>query len=125
MSIESLATARANRIRRALWGGLMHHHQECPECSGTGCEDPDDDDTEPCPTCDGHGKLFWGSFYGQRGECEWCEREKLTCWMFDGGEREWICLRCYLDMHRHGCGCDLWKNVEAHVRWPQPQEKSA
>lgn len=100
-------------LRSAFWGGLRHHDQACDECGGTGV-----DDEGECYHCDGERKFFWGSFYGQRGECEWCKRPARVASMGDDGE-EYICLRCYLDLHRSGCGCDRWARVESAVRWPE------
>lgn len=111
-------------LRRAFWGGLLHHYQPCEECAGFGI----DDEGEECDLCRGDGKLFWGSFYGHRGECEACdhggEGDVLVASMYEG-DPEWVCLRCYLKQHRDACGCDLWAAVEAAVRWPEPQKASA
>lgn len=115
-------------IRRALWGGLMHHDQLCTECAGAGTYEPaEGEDEEPCDVCDGDGTVRWGSFYGRRGDCDVCDRENaLVASMYeDCHGTEWVCLRCYLGHHRAQCGCDLWAKVEAAIRWPAEPAKAA
>jgi hypothetical protein len=111
-------------LRRAFWGGLRHHYEDCSECSGTGAYD----DEEECDRCEGEGKLFWGSFYGGRdGGCDFCthggDGDIIVASLYEGDPgHEYVCLRCYLKHHREACGCDLWAAVEACVRWPEPQK---
>lgn len=100
-----------------LSGRLIHHDGVCGTCEGEWRPpyDPDTDDAEAyedgeydCTDCD-QGKQRWGCWYASgEGQCEWCEsKDVLVADMFDG-QYEWICLPCYLNLHRDACGCGYW-----------------
>ena len=106
-------------IRRAFWGGLMHHDAPCPECEG-----PDAPEDDRCGQCTDEGTVRWGSFYGHRGGCDFCDHggdgDVLVASMYENGSgQEWVCLRCYLGHHCKHCGCALWVEVEAAARTQQ------
>lgn len=90
------------RVASQRSGRLKDHTQPCPECEGL-CPE--------CESCDGEGKLFWGSWYFQDYvECEECKKE-LPCANMDQQEPEgwWVCYDCYVEAHEKHCGCSLWR----------------
>ncbi len=94
------------------WGTIQHHYQECNECSGTGTEQDEDElESDKCYSCNGEGKLYWGSYYySDVGECDHCDKKNVP--IKDMYEDSWVCLPCYITHHATQCGCDLWEKAE-------------
>jgi hypothetical protein len=102
------------------WGDLRDHWQDCEDCNGTGKEEADGSGPpDDCPSCDGHGRTRWGSFYHQDvGECAHCDvgHTHVAEMYEDGGcyDSGWVCLPCYIQHHREAHpGCELWRDAEA------------
>lgn len=115
-----------------LSGVLQHHEYPCPECSGDGTQEHPVEECntcdfgphgsskcyhcEVCENCQGEGKFWFGCWYHEdEGECFRCKREApIACNLFEGPD-EYVCLPCYMKIHREQCGCDLWAKWEAMV----------
>ncbi len=100
----------AELVKAFGWGDLQHHDMPCKVCE-------DEDDREYCSACAGEGTAGWGSFYGQKGECDNCNRENVfVAGLFENGHgTEYTCLPCYMVVHKIACGCDLWSDAEKAI----------
>ena len=111
-----------------LDGKLKEHAQTCPDCGGDGvfidqCSieglegPPERDDCDICHDCEGSGTLWWPSWYVvDTGRCDCCYNVAQVADLFSAqDEHRWICLPCYVRMHKEAECCDRWAWAEKRL----------